>query len=163
MNGIYLLLGTNIGNRLEHLRNASRFLEKNHIFTLEESSIYETAAWGIQDQAPFLNLVLEVETSFDPKKLLQKVLEIETKMGRERKEKWGERLIDIDILYYNEQIVNEEQLKIPHPGIPMRRFTLIPLKEVNPFGTHPVLKKNHLELLAECEDQLACIETDFKL
>lgn len=163
MNGIYLLLGSNVGDRLENLKKASSLLIERKIQTIEESSIYETSPWGVMDQGWFLNIVLEVQTTYLPEILLQEILSVETMMGRERKEKWGERLIDIDILYYKDQVVGTEDLIIPHPGIPERRFVLVPMAELNPFADHPTLKKNQLELLADCKDDLDCIKTAFKL
>jgi len=163
MNGIYLSLGSNLGNRLNNLREAVNQLESHGIKTLEESTIYETEPWGMAEQGWFLNMIIEIEISLNPEKLLQNLLEIEQKMGRERKEKWGERIIDLDILYYNELIVEKEELVLPHSGIPDRNFILNPMTELNPFGIHPVLKKNQMEMLASCKDTLACNTTDFKL
>jgi len=163
MNGIYLSLGSNMGNRLNHLKEAVKLLEKNGIKTLEESTVYETEPWGNKDQGWFLNLIIEIETNLNPEKLLKKLLEIEQKMGRERNEKWGERIIDLDILYFNKNVHESIDLIVPHAGIPNRKFILIPMTELNPFGLHPILKKNQMELLASCEDALACNPTDFKL
>jgi 2-amino-4-hydroxy-6-hydroxymethyldihydropteridine diphosphokinase len=163
MNGIYLLLGSNMGNRMEYLREAEKLLIKNHIQVIDESSIYETEPWGNADQPWFLNIVLQVNTSLLAEELLEKLLAIELELGRIRKEKWGERSIDIDILYLNEEIIETETLTIPHPGIPDRRFTLIPLVEMCPLETHPLTKQNQMELLAACTDELDCRLTDYKL
>jgi 2-amino-4-hydroxy-6-hydroxymethyldihydropteridine diphosphokinase len=163
MNGIYLLLGTNLGNRLSNLRSAAERLIAQQIQIIEESSIYETASWGNTNQPAFLNVVVEVSTSHDPELLLEKILFVEQEMGRIREKKWGSRIIDIDILYYHDMIIETADLHVPHPGIPDRKFTLVPLVELNPFGLHPVSQKNQMELLASCTDTLDCRLTDFKL
>ena len=163
MNGIYLLMGSNMGNRLAYLREATRLLSTYGIQVLDESSIYETAPWGPKDQSWFLNIVVEVVTSKDPSTLLSCILEVERTLGRVRKEKWGERCIDIDILYYHDEIITRETLSIPHPGIPDRKFTLVPLVEMAPLELHPSLQKNQMELLAACTDSLDCKLTEFKL
>ncbi len=163
MNGIYLLLGSNIGNRLAYLKEAATLLSKENIIIIEESSIYETEPWGPKDQDWFLNVILEISTSYDPKELLEVVLKIESELGRVRKEKWGERCIDIDILYFKNEVVDDTNLSIPHLGIPNRKFTLMPLAEMCPLEKHPTLDKTQMELLAECTDPLDCILTDYKL
>lgn len=163
MNGIYLLLGSNLGNRLEYLREAARQLAEQGIKIIDESSVYETEPWGPKDQNWFLNIVLEVATSRHPQLLLETILTIEKKLGRKRREKWGERCIDIDILYYKAEITEAVNLAVPHPGIPQRRFTLVPLVEMAPLEFHPTLNKNHLELLAACTDPLDCKLTDYTL
>ena len=163
MNGIYLLLGSNMGNRLEYLREAESLLIQSGIQVMDESSIYETEPWGKKNQDWFLNVVLQIETSLSPINLLDELLRIENHLGRIRTEKWGERSIDIDILYFRDEIIDISNLKIPHPGIPDRRFTLIPLVEICALDYHPTLKKNQTELLAECTDTLDCKITDYKL
>ena len=163
MNGIYLLLGSNIGNRLAYLKEAATLLSKENIIIIEESSIYETEPWGPKDQDWFLNVILEISTSYDPKELLEVVLKIESELGRVRKEKWGERCIDIDILYFKNEVVDDTNLSLPHLGIPNRKFTLMPLAEMCPLEKHPTLDKTQMELLAECTDPLDCILTDYKL
>lgn len=154
MTGIYLLLGTNLGNRYKNLEKAREQLVANSITIRKESQIYETAAWGKEDQESFLNQVVEVETGKSPQRLLFIANMIEKEMGRERFEKWGSRLIDIDILYFGDIEFKNENLIIPHPQIQNRRFTLEPLVELNGEFVHPVLKKTQAELLESCEDQL---------
>lgn len=154
MSGIYLLLGSNIGRRLKNLDRAKELIVSNGITIKKESQIYETAAWGNEDQEAFLNQVIEVETKKSPQRLLQITQLIETEMGRVRYEKWGKRLIDIDILYFNDLIFQENDLSLPHPGIADRRFTLVPLVEIASEMVHPVLEKTQAELLSVCEDQL---------
>ena len=163
MNGIYLLLGSNLRNRLAALREAEKRLIGTGITIVDESSIYETEAWGKENQNAFLNVVLQVETPLLPTELLKTILGIEKQMGRVRKDKWGERLIDIDILYYHDEVLQSPDLSLPHPGIPDRKFTLTPLVEMNPFGLHPVENKTQAELLADCSDPLDCKLTDYTL
>ncbi|WP_370087633.1 2-amino-4-hydroxy-6-hydroxymethyldihydropteridine diphosphokinase [Ekhidna sp.] len=163
MNGIYLLLGSNMGNRLEYLREAEQLLIQHGIHVIDESSIYETEPWGKENQDWFLNVVLQIECSKSPEELLTTILSIEKSLGRIRKEKWGERSIDIDILYFHDEIVETDQLTVPHPGIPDRKFTLIPLVEMCPIEIHPTLNQNQMELLAACKDELDCKLTDYKL
>ncbi|NVK82834.1 MAG: 2-amino-4-hydroxy-6-hydroxymethyldihydropteridine diphosphokinase [Cytophagia bacterium] len=154
MTGIYLLLGTNIGNRNKNLERAREMLVSNSITIRRESNIYETAAWGKEDQEPFLNQVIEVETGKSPQRMLFIANMIEKEMGRERFEKWGSRLIDIDILYFNDIVFQEESLKIPHPEIQNRRFTLTPMVEIAPDFIHPSLQKSQSQLLEDCADSL---------
>jgi 2-amino-4-hydroxy-6-hydroxymethyldihydropteridine diphosphokinase len=155
MNGKYLLLGTNLGDRFKNLKEASRLIEEYAAKIIQQSSIFESEAWGFHDQPSYYNQVMEIETSRSPDELLSLISKIEKKMGRIRYEKWKERLIDIDILYYNNQIIQSPDLIIPHPEIQNRRFALIPLCEIAPDEIHPHLKKTNLELLKETEDTLA--------
>jgi 2-amino-4-hydroxy-6-hydroxymethyldihydropteridine diphosphokinase len=151
---IFLLLGTNLGNRLENIHLAVTHINEKIGHIVQKSSLYETQAWGIEDQPSFFNQVIEISTTLPPEDLLFQINIIEAQMGRKRFKKWGERLIDIDILYYNQKIIQQPLLEIPHPGIPLRRFTLVPLKEIAPKFIHPVLQKNHIQLLKECKDPL---------
>jgi 2-amino-4-hydroxy-6-hydroxymethyldihydropteridine diphosphokinase len=118
------------------------------------SSIYETAAWGKNDQPAFLNQVLEIETALSPPQLLKTILAIEENIGRVRQEKYGPRIIDIDILLFNDEVLHLPMLKIPHPQLQNRRFVLVPLAEIAPDLIHPVFKKTIAELLAICPDKL---------
>jgi 2-amino-4-hydroxy-6-hydroxymethyldihydropteridine diphosphokinase len=154
MNGIYLLLGTNLGNRERNLQLAKEHLTAHQLVIMKESKIYETAAWGIEDQPSFLNQVIEIDTSKNPERILIIIQIIEESMGRIRNEKWAQRLIDIDILYYNDVVVDESRLKIPHPEIANRRFTLMPLVEIAADQVHPVNQKSQQHLLNECKDDL---------
>lgn len=154
MTGIYLLLGTNLGKKAHNIQVAKEFLTAKTIIVRKESKIYETAAWGIEDQPSFLNQVIEVDAPYTPQKLLEICASIEKEMGRERFEKWGERLIDIDILYFGDMIIEEDNLNVPHPQIPNRRFTLVPLSEIAPEFKNPILGKLNSELLDACKDEL---------
>lgn len=108
---------------------------------LATSTIYETAAWGLTDQQDFLNLALKIETSLSPYNLLKAVNNIERKLGKEKIKKWGPRCIDVDILFYNDQIINTKKLTLPHPHIAERNFVLYPLEEIASDYLHPVYKK----------------------
>lgn len=154
MKGIYLLLGTNLGNRKENLEKAFQSIAEQIGSVEETSSLYETEAWGETEQPVFLNQVIKVKTNLSPEELLHHIQAIEQQMGRVRYRKWGERIIDIDILYYHDQIIRTKDLKVPHPGIPHRRFTLVPLCEIAVEVTHPALHKTQQELLNECTDPL---------
>ncbi len=163
MNGIYILLGSNIGNRMNYLKEAKRLLIQKRIKVINESSIYETEPYGGIIQNYFLNVVLQIETSLAPKELLKKLLDIENILGRVRNKKWGKRCVDLDILYYYNQIIESKELTVPHIGINERRFTLIPLVELCPLEEHPKNGNNHIKLLNNCTDTLACRLTNYKL
>ena len=152
---IYLLLGSNLGNRIELLNNAIKNIGIHLGQISEISKLYETAPWGISEQPAFLNQVVKIKSNLLPMELLAKIQFIETDMGRVRHEKWGERKIDIDILYYNDLIFDSTELKIPHPEIQNRRFTLVPLVELAPEFMHPKLLLNNAKLLNECDDSLS--------
>jgi 2-amino-4-hydroxy-6-hydroxymethyldihydropteridine diphosphokinase len=154
VNLVYLLLGTNIGHKEQHLETAIGFIQHDigNIQTL--SSIYQTAAWGNENQDDFLNQVLICETSLEANEVLEKVLEIEKKMGRQRLVKNEPRIIDIDILFFNKEVIAQEFLVVPHPLIHARRFVLAPLDEISPDFIHPVSGNAISQMLEECEDPL---------
>lgn len=154
MKAAYLLIGGNLGNRLGFLYAAEEKIKQKGIQVLRKSSIYETAAWGITDQPSFLNQVLEVLTSLNAEQLLQEILEIERELGRIRSEKNGARTIDIDILYYGEEIIRLPGLNIPHERIALRKFVLIPLTELIPDFTDPSTGKTIKKMLEDCKDTL---------
>ncbi len=151
---VYLLTGGNVGDSLRTLQKANGLIHERVGPIIKSSSVYKTAAWGKTDQDDFLNQVLEVETSLSPEELMDTLLEIEMDLGRKRLEKYGPRIIDLDILFYNELVLESERLIIPHPQIQFRRFVLQPLKELEPELFHPVLKKSIGELLKDCPDLL---------
>ena len=159
MNKAYLLTGGNIGNRKAMLQQAIQLLNEYCGKITAESSLYETAAWGKKDQSAFLNQALEVETGLNARQLIRKILKVEKLMGRERKEKFGPRIIDIDILLFNDEIYDIPFLKLPHPELQNRRFALTPLAEIAPDIIHPVLKKTIKQLLADCPDKLEVKKT----
>lgn len=149
----FLLLGSNQGNASQHLTEAREAIRK--MATIRQvSSIYTTSAWGKTDQPDFLNQVIEIYYNGTATLLLGTILGIEKDMGRIRTVKWGERIIDIDILFYGNQIVEEPDLQIPHPQIPNRRFTLVPMAEIAADYIHPVLQQSIGQLLANCTDLL---------
>jgi 2-amino-4-hydroxy-6-hydroxymethyldihydropteridine diphosphokinase len=156
MNSAYLLLGGNIGDRLQHLRLATAAIEKYAGTVLTASSIYETEAWGIRDQAAFYNCVVEISTSLSAIELLNEILRIEKTLGRVRDENshWQARIIDIDILFFNRDIIQSPDLIVPHPHLQDRRFALMPLVEIAPELEHPLLQKTVEALLNECKDHL---------
>ena len=160
MEGIYLLLGTNLGDRNKNLQIALKAIETKIGEIKQYSSLYETDAWGKTNQPAFLNRVVKIETVLPPRQILQQAQAIEKTMGRVRVEKWKERIIDIDILYIDQQIMDSPVLKVPHPEIPNRRFTLVPLNEIAPDFVHPVYKKNQHQLLLACKDPLAVRKVD---
>ncbi len=153
--GIFVLLGSNQGTPLNKLAMAASKIESGAGKILVRSSIYKTAAWGLTDQPDFYNQVLRIESNYPADVLLKKFLKIEQAMGRERSQKWGPRVIDIDILFYGQEIWNTPELIIPHDGIPERRFALVPLTEIAGDWQHPVMNKTMTELLDQCEDRLA--------
>jgi 2-amino-4-hydroxy-6-hydroxymethyldihydropteridine diphosphokinase len=155
MSEVYLLTGGNIGNRLDYLLRAKEQIKKRCGSIVQESSVYETAAWGKEDQGAFLNQVLKIETNLHPEEILKSILEIEKSFGRKRELKYGPRTIDIDILFFNDDIINQYDLKIPHPQMQNRRFVLVPLNEIAPDKIHPSLHKTISQLLSECPDPLA--------
>lgn len=150
----YLLLGGNLGDRRKYIALAIAEIEAKIGNITKRSSLYETASWGKHDQPDFFNQVIEVKTSLNPQELLSGILSIEAQLGRKRIEKWGSRIIDIDILLYQDQVINEPELIVPHPYLAFRRFCLMPLCEIAPEFIHPLLKKNIQELLIELSDDL---------
>jgi 2-amino-4-hydroxy-6-hydroxymethyldihydropteridine diphosphokinase len=141
-----------MGNRLKYLNDAIALINKVIGAVETRSSVYETEPWGKTEQPLFLNMVIKVRTELVPYVLLEKVLEIERMLGRIRIEKWSERKIDIDVLFYNDMVINIKGLVVPHPYLQERRFVLIPLSEIAPDLMHPVLHNSISELLLKCND-----------
>jgi len=154
MNIAYLLTGGNLGDRAESLKNAAAMVEKEAGRILTRSHLYETAAWGTTNQPDYLNQALLIETNLTAIELLHTILTIEKQLGRFRQEKYGARIIDIDILFFNSEILKTEQLIVPHPHLQNRRFVLVPMVEIAADYCHPVLNKTMSALLEECPDPL---------
>src|SRR5690554_4847302 len=151
---VYLLLGANLGERFDQMRSAFQKVEKQVGRIVQYSSLYETAVWGMEDQPNYLNQVLLVETTLEPLEVLKQINNIEEQLGRVRNLKWESRLIDIDILFYENFLIDIPELTIPHPYLHLRKFTLTPLYEIAPDFIHPGLKKSTKELLNELKDGL---------
>jgi 2-amino-4-hydroxy-6-hydroxymethyldihydropteridine diphosphokinase len=154
MNKTYLLLGSNIGNSQQQLSIAIKNITKQIGTVIRKSKLYTTAAWGNTNQPDFLNQVIVVETKHTALQTIKTILGIEEEMGRVRTKKNAPRIIDIDILFFNKQIIAEKILTVPHPEIQNRRFVLIPLNELSPNFKHPVIKKTMHQLLVNCYDTL---------
>lgn len=150
----FLLLGSNLGNRLKHLQTAGEKVAKLAGKVIRHSAVYETASWGKEDQPAFLNQALEIETKLKPLDLLDILKGIEVEMGRKQVERWGARIIDIDILLMDSNVFNAPTLRIPHRHMHERRFTLVPLAEIAPDAVHPLFQETISELLAKCPDKL---------
>lgn len=151
--GIFLLLGSNIGDRQANLTIARHKIQY-FARIVRQSAVYKTAPWGKPDQPDFYNQVVEVDTSLNAEELLTHLLSIEKDMGRKREERWGSRIIDIDLLFYQNIVLSGDNVTVPHPGIPDRRFALVPLHEIAPDFPHPVLGKTVSALLHDCPDTL---------
>lgn len=149
---IFLLLGSNMGNRMENINKSKILLKRKGIKIISESSFYETAPWGNTDQDNFLNKSLKVETDLLPEQLLGTLKFIEIEMGRVILEKWGPRIIDIDILLFGKEIIVKKDLKIPHAELHNRKFALLPLNEIAENYNHPVLNLSISALLKNCQD-----------
>ncbi|MES2702260.1 MAG: 2-amino-4-hydroxy-6-hydroxymethyldihydropteridine diphosphokinase [Bacteroidota bacterium] len=154
MNDVYLSLGSNEGDRVLWLQKAIELLAVQCGVVVQQSAVYETAAWGITDQAAFLNMAVQMQTTLTAAEVLKEILEIETLLGRQRDVKWGPRTLDIDILLFNNDIIDTEALTVPHPYLHERRFTLLPLAEIAPAMEHPRLHATMSELLRNCRDAL---------
>lgn len=162
METIVLLLGSNMGNKAQNLKDAIQLIEKNISKIVQKSSVYETEPWGNSDQDSFYNQAVLMYSSIAPNELLQKCQSIELQLGRDRakEQKWSSRTIDIDILIYGNQIINTPNLKVPHPELPNRNFALIPLMELMPEFEHPELKKPIDELYFESLDELEVLKLE---
>lgn len=157
---IFLLLGTNLGDKSQNLANAMTLIRENIGAIRQKSTVYKTAAWGKTDQPDFFNMAIEVVTLLAPLEVLQMTQQIEKQMGREKREHWGERLIDIDILLFEDIRVNTPALTIPHPELINRRFALVPLHEIAATLVHPIHHQSIAQLLLACKDPLPVERVD---
>jgi|LakMenE18May11ns_1017448.scaffolds.fasta_scaffold9927789_2 2-amino-4-hydroxy-6-hydroxymethyldihydropteridine diphosphokinase len=150
---IIILLGSNLGNRLANLKQAIASIASFSTI-LQQSNIYQTAAWGNTDQADFLNQAIEIQTNQTAENLMHALLAIESQMGRVRLQKWEPRIIDLDIIFYESAIHTTDFIQIPHPEMQNRAFVLKPLLDLIPHFEHPILKQNITQLWEKCPDQL---------
>lgn len=154
MNIVYILLGANLGSPISQIEQSIQLLSQKIGNIFATSSLYESEAWGVEDQPIFFNQVIGIETTLTPSECLLTCQEVELTLGRIRDTKWGARVIDIDILYFNNEIINTSTLQVPHPYIHLRNFTLIPLAEIASDYIHPTLQLSNQQLLLETKDKL---------
>lgn len=155
MSTAYLLLGSNDGDRVKIIESAiERINQLAHVQVSNTSSLYETAAWGKIHLPPHINIAVVVETTLTPADLLSQLLAIELTLGRERQEKWGQRTIDIDIIFFDQDIIETTDLIVPHPLMQQRRFVLVPLNEIIPNYIHPKFQLSVATLLSNSQDEL---------
>lgn len=153
---VYLSIGSNKGDKLNYIHQATSLIANSEgIRLVRASTLYESEPWGVKNQSWFVNAALEVKTSLQPQDFIKRMLDIETQLGRIRTDemaKWGPREIDIDIIFWGNKIINDENLKIPHPFAHKRAFVLVPLLELVPDFIHPVLKKSLLDIHSDLEE-----------
>jgi 2-amino-4-hydroxy-6-hydroxymethyldihydropteridine diphosphokinase len=155
MRRVYLLLGSNMGDRKGHLAFAKNKIAQRAGKIVRVSSLYETAPWGVTHQDDYFNAALLIETAFTPLSLFSVLQKIEQEAGRTEPRKYAPRTLDIDLLFYGHEVIAAGGLDIPHPRLAARKFALLPLAEIAPHLVHPVLKKTIRRLLRECTDPLA--------
>ncbi|MEM7550036.1 MAG: 2-amino-4-hydroxy-6-hydroxymethyldihydropteridine diphosphokinase [Bacteroidota bacterium] len=160
---IYLLMGSNLGDRFNNLKLCMEELRKEVGKITKTSSVYETAAWGITEQNPFLNLAVEIVSDLNPSEMIDHFERIERKLGRKKVVKWGPRIIDVDILYFNDVILKTPSIQIPHKEIQNRRFALEPMIEINPSFQHPVFNVSQIDLLKNCKDPLDATKLNLQI
>jgi 2-amino-4-hydroxy-6-hydroxymethyldihydropteridine diphosphokinase len=146
---VFIGIGSNEGDREANCMKAIEHLKQKGIAARKASSMYETEPWGLKEQPKFINMAVEAETGLSPEELLKALKEVEKEMGRKETVRWGPRIIDLDILLYDDAVINMEHLHIPHPLLHKRDFVLLPLSEIAPDKIHPVLKKNIRQLKEE--------------
>jgi 2-amino-4-hydroxy-6-hydroxymethyldihydropteridine diphosphokinase len=157
---VYLALGSNEGNRKANIYNAIDLINKEIGQVVKKSHLYETEPWGKTEQDLFLNMVVMANTTLEPRDLLSAITKIERALGREKKEKWGPRTIDVDILLYGKRVIRDKGLEIPHPDLHKRGFVLVPLMDIAPDLEHPVLKRQIDELYMDCPDESEVVRLD---
>lgn len=153
MHKTYLILGSNIGPRRNFLEKAKWMLREKAGKIVSESALYTTEPWGVESPDLFLNQVILLETSFDPDTMLHVIHQIESSLGRVRSKKYGPRTIDIDIIFWDDRVIQQPNLQVPHPLIQDRKFVLVPLAEIAPDLIHPILKIPVSAMLERCKDQ----------
>ncbi len=154
MTDVFLLLGSNLGDRERYLERAAELIAQQVAPVVKSSSVYQTQAWGKTDEPDYLNQVLQVQTDLTAEEVLTRTLAIEQQLGRVRAERWGSRIIDIDLLFYGQDVIDTPDLQVPHPRLHERRFTLEPLAEIAPDLQHPILKVSASELKSLLKDDL---------
>lgn len=154
MSKAFILLGSNLGDRLAAISQAQQLIEERCGKILQKSKLYESVPWGFASDQNFLNRVVVVDTTCSAMQLLEELLAIELSLGRRRNSTgvYSSRIIDLDILYFDNELIDNEKLVVPHPRLHLRRFTLAPLYELAPDWVHPLLKKTHRDLLANVPD-----------
>ena len=161
---VFLGIGSNKGDRLAYLQSAVYEIARLHRTSVRRiSSVYETEPVGLKEQPEFLNAAIEIETSLGPNDLLHSVKELETKLGRMDQVRWGPREIDIDLLYFDDRVINEEKLQVPHSEAVNRRFVLIPLAEIAEDYVDPSRKLGVADLIKFCKDTSSVRKTKFNL
>lgn len=158
MNTAILLIGGNLGDRVANLQKAIGHIAATAGAVIKTSALYQTAPWGSVDQPDYLNQGVEIQTSMDALTLLHTLLDIERQIGRIRQEKWGARVIDIDLIFFNDEVISLPELKLPHPRMHLRQFVLVPLTEIVPGYMHPLLHKTVRQLQQECPDDLSAVK-----
>jgi 2-amino-4-hydroxy-6-hydroxymethyldihydropteridine diphosphokinase len=160
---VFLGIGGNLGNKRDNFTKALVLIENELGTICKKSSVYETPPWGFQAEENFWNMVVQIKTGLNPKELLQKIKKTEQEFGRKRVTKsYSSREMDIDILYFDNRIIENELLKIPHPQIKERLFVLVPLAEIAPEKSHPVMQKTSLQLLGSCADKSEIKKVEFE-
>ncbi len=163
MYSVYLITGSNQGDRAAQLSRVLDELQQHAGTVAQTSEVYETEAWGREGLPAHLNQAILLKTELEPEELLVMLQQIERRLGRVRQERWGIRSVDIDILYFEQRIIDQPDLKIPHPLLQERNFVLVPLTEIAPAWIHPVSGKTNATLLKECLDTLSVVPVPRKI
>lgn len=161
MNYALLSLGSNLGDRIKNIHDAVERIQLSVGEVITHSPYYESKSWGTNSPYDYINICLRIETQLSPSALLNAIHVIENELGRKRTKKYADRTIDIDILLYNDEIINTSDLVIPHPHMHERLFVLVPANQIAPYTIHPVFNKSIQQLLLDCNDETNVYE--FKL